>query len=121
MPDVRRDGVLVMLFTQPNTRPGVAIWQSHTLALPSCCPVSGNPQPGSTITLSYSACDTFLEVYSLRKYIESYIGGREAIRDMEGMVQAIATDCAAMLGVTVLAYADIVLQRGDRMVIICRV
>lgn len=107
------------LLTQPNTRPDIPIWQSHTVVLPSCCPVSGNPQPGSALTLSYYARATFLEVYSLRKYVESYIGGRGDVRDMEGMIQTIAADCAAVIGVPVLAWADIVIQRGDRMAIIC--
>lgn len=36
----------------------------------------------------------FLEVASLRAYVDSYIGGRGDVRSMEGMIQQIAQDCA---------------------------
>lgn len=107
------------LLTQPNTLPHIPLWNCHTLTLPPCCPISGNPQPGSYVLIGYYARGAFLEVYSLRKYIESFIGGREQIRDMEGMIQTLATDCAAAIDAPVLCWADIVLQRGDRMTVLC--
>jgi NADPH-dependent 7-cyano-7-deazaguanine reductase QueF len=107
----------VSVLTQPNLSGG-SIFQTHILPLPQCCPISGNPQPGSTLYLSYYAGAEFLEVYSLRKYVTEYIGGRGDVRDMEGMIIQIARDCAATLNSPVLAWAYIVLQRGDAMQII---
>ena len=101
-----------MLLTQPNQKPQTLI-EWHWLPLPQCCPVSGNPQPGSFIGICYVPSRSFLEVYSLRKYVTEYVGGRDGVRDMEGMVQQIAQDCANEMGVYVYGGALIVLQRGD--------
>ena len=108
-----------MLLTQPNTS-DVKLWQQHTLPLPSCCPVSGNPQVGSTITISYLPDTLFLEVYSLRTYIDKFRGGYDGVRDMEGMVQKIANECAKTIGVKVKVDAKIKLQREDSMRIIAK-
>jgi NADPH-dependent 7-cyano-7-deazaguanine reductase QueF len=108
------------LLIQPNTRSSVKTVLVHELDLPACCPVSGNPQPGSAIRISYKPDTCFLEVYALRKYIDSYRGGRGDVRDMEGMIQQIALDCAAAVGVPVTVVASIVLQRGDKMRIVVR-
>jgi NADPH-dependent 7-cyano-7-deazaguanine reductase QueF len=104
-----------MILTQVNQHPSIPLMQWHVLDIPSACPVSGNPQAGSFLMLAYTPKACFLEVYSLRKYLESYVGGREGIRDMEGMIQAIAQDCANAIGVNVLAGAYINLQRWDGM------
>jgi len=105
------------LLTQPNVEKG---WQMHYVALPPCCPVSGNPQPGSYLLLTYMPQGVALEVYSLRAYIHSYIGGRPPIRDMEGMIHAIADDCAATISTPVVVGAFILLQRGDMMTVVYR-
>lgn len=107
-----------MILTQPNTL-NIASFQMHTLDLPRCCPVSGNPQPGSKLYLSYMPGDHFIEVYSLRQDVYSYVNGRGDVRDMEGMIAMIARDCATAIQVPVLAWAYILLQRGDAMQIIC--
>lgn len=108
------------LLTQPNERPDVVMRVTHRLAPPACCPVSGNPQSGSTITISYTPRDCTLEVYALRKYVETYMGGRGSVRSMESMIQTIAADCASVLGVTVSVRADINIQREDSMIIRCK-
>lgn len=61
-----------------------------------------------------------LEVYSLKKYVDEYIGGRGAIRDMEGMIQQIAQDCANAIGAYVRVDAQIILQRGDTMRVVAK-
>lgn len=63
--------------------------------------------------LCYTPKECFLEVYSLRKFIDSFVGGREGIRDMEGMIQSIAAECSRITGVSVIVGAWINLQRGD--------
>lgn len=108
-----------MLETMPNMRPDVALKQTHTVPIVGLCPVSGNPQPGSEITISYQPQACFLEVYAIVTYLENYVGGwmRDGahIRDMEQTIQTIAADCARALGVAVVARAQLVLdtQRLD--------
>lgn len=109
-----------MLQTQPNLHPEAKVLERHELPVPRCCPVSGNPQPGSKIIISYRPGEYFLEVYSLRKYIDQYIGGHENVRDMEGMIQQIALDCAKLLGVFVRVDAHLVLQGVDSMRLIAK-
>lgn len=109
------------ILTQPNTITNTHLFERHVLPLPSCCPVSGNPQPGSEVIISYHPKDKFLEVYSLKKYIDEYIGGHESgIRDMEGMIQQIALDCATTAGVYVRVDAKIKLQFGDEMRLVAK-
>lgn len=109
------------MLTQPNLLPQVSVLQWHILPLPSCCPVSGNPQPGSLLAICYHAGGAFLEVYSLRKQIDAYIGGHaNGIRDMEGMVQDIAKDCAVTVHAPVTVGAFVRLQRGDMLVTIAQ-
>lgn len=67
----------------------------------------------------YKPVTAFIEVYSLRAYLNSYIGGKGAIRDMEGTIQQIAQDCAEVIKAPVSVGAWIVLQRGDAMSLIC--
>lgn len=107
-----------MLLTQPCLSP-VETFEWHILPLPSMCPISGNPQPGSTLFVLYKPVSYFLEVYSLRADVNAYIGGRGAIRDMEGTIQTIAQDCANAAYVYVVVGAVIRLQRGDTMALLC--
>jgi len=111
--------VSAALLTQPNTM-DVRTFESHTLPLPQCCPVSGNPQPGSTLTIRYRPKHLMLEVYSLKAYVDQFIGGYENVRDMEGMIQTLAKTCAATLGVYVRIDAQIILQHGDAMRVVAR-
>lgn len=107
--------------TQPNLYPDTALLQWHILPLPACCPVSGNPQPGSQVVILYHARTAFLEVYGLRKMIDAYIGGHESgLRDMEGMIQDIAIRCATLIQAPVTVGAYIRLQRFDGMVTIAQ-
>lgn len=106
-----------MLDTMPNLRPDVAAGaQTHTVALPQMCPVSGNPQPGSYIAVRYTPAGRYLEVYSLEMYLRRFVGGwlRDGayIRDMEQTIATIAADCAAALGVPVTVRARLVLDAG---------
>jgi len=88
-----------------------------TFPLPtSCCPVSRNPQSGS-ITVRFRPSGRVLEVYSVTAYLKKFIGGHPGgERNMEGMIEMIARDCAAALGVRVRVRADMVLDTG-RMVL----
>lgn len=73
----------------------------HELEISGFCPVSGNPLAGSTLTISYRGEHGFLEVASLRAFVDSYRGGKGEVRSMEGMLQEIAQECANALAVDV--------------------
>src|SRR3954468_6828545 len=101
-----------MRLTLPHDEPGRLLMR-HTLPLPSCCPVSGNPQPGSEVRISYRPQHHVLEVYALTAYLRSYIGGHaDGTRNMEPMIQHVARDCAEALGVRVIVRAHVILQAG---------
>ena len=100
----------------PDLGPAVVTHQAHAIELPPMCPVSGNPRAGSYVVIRYVPVGCFLEVYSLRAYVRRFVGGwlRDGrhIRDMEQVVQTIAADCAAALGVTVAVRAHLNLDAG---------
>lgn len=109
----------MVILTQPNTRPHVATHERHDLPFSGLCPFSGNPQEGSILTIEYIPESVFLEVYSLKKYIDSYRGGKGDIRDMEGMVQQTCLDMARTLKTRVTVTAHIRLQNDDTMILVC--
>lgn len=117
--DYHRVGGL-MLLTQPNLQGNKNDFSWHLLPLLPCCPISGNPQKGSTLAILYKPSESFLEVYSLRKYIDSFIGGTDLVRDMEGMIQVIANTCTQILNVPVTVGAFIKLQKADSMIYIAQ-
>ena len=82
--------------------------------------MSGNPQPGSEVKISYEPNGEWLEVAALKGYIESYVGGRGEISSMEGMIQQIADDCAKALRVGVSVEAALEIEPGQRMELVCR-
>jgi NADPH-dependent 7-cyano-7-deazaguanine reductase QueF len=96
------------LATMPNEHPEVVTRMEHPMELPRCCPVSGNPLPGSLVTIRYRVGERVLEVYALRAYIDAFRGGHpDGTRNMEAMIQKIARDCAEALGVLVFVHAHL--------------
>ncbi len=82
---------------------------SHQLDLPQCCPISGNPYPGSTIVVSYFPYDTVVPVEDLASWIAEYVDGHKTrmVRNMEEMIQDLAVRCAEETNVTVRVSADL--------------
>lgn len=113
-----------ILQVMPDNLISIPITQVHILDLPQLCPISGNPQRGSTLHIAYTATNKSLEVYSLQTYVYSYIGGKhwrgEFIRDMEQTIRAIALDCKEVLDVPVCVSANLLLDT-QRMDLICEV
>jgi NADPH-dependent 7-cyano-7-deazaguanine reductase QueF len=105
--------------TQPNEKRCDRVWESHTLELPSCCPVSKNPLPGSEVEINYFCQERHLEVFSLKAYLDSYVGGRGEVRSMEGMIAQVAQDCADALGQFVWLEARLNINPGQRMTLRC--
>jgi NADPH-dependent 7-cyano-7-deazaguanine reductase QueF len=109
----------VGLAIQPNEHRCAFTEHEHVLELPRCCPISGNPQPGSTITISYRGYEGFLEVASLRHFIDSYVGGKGEVRSMEGMLQEIAQACATRLLIDVKLTSHLIIEPSQIMKITC--
>jgi NADPH-dependent 7-cyano-7-deazaguanine reductase QueF len=107
------------LATQPNEKRCHTMRETHTLSLPNCCPVTQNPQKGSTVQISYSPDRLILEVASLRAYVDSYVGGRGDVRSMEGMIQQITQDCANTVGVMVHSVALLLINPNQKMQLEC--
>ncbi len=111
-----------MLKTMPHAvNSNVVTVVSHILAIPPCCPVSHNPRPGSSLTITYEPYDKVLEVASLYAYIHSFVDGLKdedgviVVRNMEEMIERIAVDCSQMVGVRVSVEAELVLLPQQRM------
>lgn len=89
------------------------------MPISNCCPVTGNPLHGSKVGIFYDPANVMLEVISLHAYIESYRGGRGEVRSMEGMIQAIAQDCADCVGQRVRVIAELLLAPEQQMTVEC--
>lgn len=97
----------------------------HELEVPTgCCPVSKNPFPGSTIRIGYlsPAC---LEVGSIVSYLHSFVGGQQdsegeiIIRDMEGMICAIAQESARCLRTCTFVSTRLIIRPKEIMHLWC--
>ncbi|RIY31708.1 hypothetical protein [Psittacicella gerlachiana] len=76
--------------------------------LPPFCTATGNPGSGSYLTISYTAKDKLLEVFTFEKYINSFIG-HPIVRDVELLAQEVATEVAIALNTPVTLTAEFVL------------
>lgn len=85
----------------------------HTIPLPQCCPISGNPMPGSKLTIEYAARRAVLPVEMLGDMVMEYIGGHAEVREMEAMIQHIAKRLADYLQLPVFAEATLIISPGD--------
>lgn len=108
------------LMTQRNTQRGIPVTEWHILPFSDMCPFSHNPQVGSYLSILYQPERTFLEVYTLEAYVNDYKGGRGDVRDMEGMIQRVAQDCANVLDTGVCVGAMIRLHDGNTMIVMAR-
>ncbi|MBI1881888.1 MAG: hypothetical protein HYR94_27250 [Chloroflexi bacterium] len=95
--------------TVDNQNPAIYMVQRHIVSIPALCPVTGNPQRGSTLTVTYIPGDKLLELYSLTEYVHSFIG-HKTVRDIEHFAQTLAQCCADALGVSVCVRAYFVLN-----------
>lgn len=87
-------GAVLKAINNPNQN--MQTWQEHLITLPELCPASKNPGAGSTLLISYSAQQLFLEVFSLKDYIDAFIA-HPTVRDVEQLTQAVADDCVQLL------------------------
>lgn len=108
-----------------NCIPDMATSVRHDLELPVCCPVTGNPQPGSRLRVRYVPADgRVLPVEWLATMLEEYVGGLGEVRGMEHMVQDVAGRCREELGSVVRVRADLVIrppQGGAEQIMVVKV
>ncbi|MDL2343283.1 hypothetical protein QOL99_03865 [Deinococcus sp. MIMF12] len=111
-----------LLGTIANARPEMPTVVEHVLELPELCPRTRNPAPGSTLTLRYEAAGLLLELFSLDRYVDAFVG-HAVVRDMEMFVQVAAQDAANAAGVPVTATADVGLvglRQRQRVTVVAR-
>jgi NADPH-dependent 7-cyano-7-deazaguanine reductase QueF len=102
------------LETIPNKYPQLATQVSVTYPFAQLCPVTSEPQPSSTITISYTAGACLLETKSVRHYLDSFAGENVYdIRDLEEAAQVIAQVCSHVLCVQVIVRAYYILMSGS--------
>lgn len=92
-----------------NQHPELKTDVKHIIQLPILCQASQNPKAGSTVSISYIADLVLLELFSLEKYIQAFIG-HKTVRDLEYFTQAIALECQHALKVEVTVQSDIILE-----------
>lgn len=95
--------------TFDNQRPDIPMVQRHIVSVPALCPATGNPQHGSSLTVTYIPKARLLELYALTEYVHSFIG-HKTVRDIEYFAQTLAQSCADALGVPVCVRAHFVLN-----------
>jgi hypothetical protein len=99
---------------QPNENRCSFTEHEHMLTVNGFCPVSANPLPGSRLSIFYKGDKGFLEVASLRSFLDSYRGGKGEVRSMEGMLQDVAQSCADVLEVDVKLVGDLIIAPGQQ-------
>lgn len=98
----------------------------HQLEVPSCCPVSKNPRPGSMVMICYRPAGFVVDVLTFPAYIRGFQGGLKdeqgnlLIRDMEAMIARLALDCANVVGVAVSVWAKLVIAPKQDMYLLVR-
>jgi NADPH-dependent 7-cyano-7-deazaguanine reductase QueF len=101
------------LATIANPYPTLATEVRLQFPLARLCPVSAEPQPGSTIAISYRAGALLLETKALRAYLEAYARQEPPeVRDLEELAQVVALHCARALGGEVEVHTHYVLAHG---------
>lgn len=102
-----------------NPHPELRTTVQLTYPLAGLCPVSGEPQEGSSLSIAYRPALLLLETKSFRRYLALFAGENERqVRDLEQLAQVVALDCAALLGAEVRVIAHYVLQSGVMRVVV---
>lgn len=88
-----------------NQHPTLRTKITNKVNLPPFCTATNNPGVGSQLTITYDAGNKLLEVFTLEKYINSFIG-HKIVRDVEYLAQEIAIEVATALGQAITVSAD---------------
>ena len=105
--------------TIPNSNPGVQTAVTLTTPYSRACPHSGEPQPGSTITVEYTPADRLLELHAVAEWLAPFSHGDEAM-DLETVAQRCAVAAAEAVGVSVVVIASYILANDVRLTCRCQ-
>lgn len=104
--------------TIANAHPGMSTVVELITPYAGGCPHSGEPQPGTTITVRYAPASLLLELHAVSEWLAPFATGDEAI-DLETLAQRLHAAAHEALGVPVEIITDYHLRNG--MKLLCRV
>ena len=107
-----------MLNTIKNSHPEIKTVVILTTPFVSACPHSGEPQAGSTISVTYQPNENLLELHSIEKYLQVLSEGDVAL-DLETVVQLVFTACQE-IGISASVKAIYKLRNGLEMTCECQ-
>jgi NADPH-dependent 7-cyano-7-deazaguanine reductase QueF len=105
------------LNTIKNTHPEIKTTITLRTPFVSACPHSGEPQAGSTISVTYQPNENLIELHSIEKYLKALSGGSDAL-DLETVVQLVFIACQE-IGISASVQADYRLRNGLEMTCEC--
>lgn len=105
--------------TIQNAHPEVQTTVELITPYSGACPVSHEPQTGSTITVRYAPAAQLLELHAVQEWLAPFSVGDEAI-DLETLAQRLHTAAETALGVPVEVIADYILRNDLRLVCRCQ-
>jgi NADPH-dependent 7-cyano-7-deazaguanine reductase QueF len=86
-----------MIETIPNRYPEIRTTVVLTTPINAACPHSGEPQPGSFISVTYQPKEMLIELHAIEKYVAELSAGSDAL-DLETLAQMIAMACYDAIG-----------------------
>ena len=104
--------------TIPNRYPNLDTTVTLTTPFVNACPHSGEPQPGSTVSVIYQPKGKLIELHGVEKYLAKLAGGDEAL-DLETVAQLVAMAAWETLGESVKVEANYKLR--DDLEMVCQV
>ena len=104
--------------TIANSHPEVQTTVELITPYAGACPVSHEPQVGSTITVQYAPAERLLELHGVQEWLAPFATGDEAM-DLETLCQRLHTAAEAALAVSVTVRGDYILRNDLRMVVRC--
>ena len=105
------------LNTIKNSHPEIKTAITLITPFVSACPHSGEPQAGSTISVTYQPNEDLIELHSIEKYLKTLSEGDVAL-DLETVVQLVFMACQE-IGISASVKAVYKLNNGLEMTCEC--
>lgn len=83
--------------TIPNRYPGLNTTVTLTTPFVAACPHSGEPQPGSTVSVTYQPKEKLIGLRAVKAYLDELARGDDPL-DLETVVQLVAMACGEAVG-----------------------
>jgi len=106
------------LNTIKNSHPEIKTVVTLTTPFVSACPHSGEPQPGSSISVAYQPDENLIELHSIEKYLKMLSEGDVAL-DLETVVQLVFIACQE-IGISASVKGIYKLRNGLEMTCECQ-